>query len=416
MASIIISFVGNQDPYSDHTKEEGSIVTLVKHLIAQKQEIKQILLLGTSGTKERAEFTKEWLHTEIEIPEASIEISVVAESLSQDPVNILLASNEAKQAIERVKNIITDTDYLELNASSGTPAMKSTWSILQAAGYAPRSHVWQVRNPKEMQAGQDRVFATDVSVLKTEFDRNIIKQQLADYNYSGALATIRSSSLTTPIIEALLNYGHRRRSFDFDRANLAIQVIDKDVAADLSTDIARLRQKDKLSLLQEVYFIAEISIKNSEYCDFLIAVAQFQENFLKYQLASLDLPVPDRPQNMHEFWSKLKTIDEGKIFRDLEKARCQKSSIVSNGNINIPTQIKILELMNVDRKLLDTIESLKNYCEDRNAYIHRLAGVSQIDEAESILRKIKSILKQLTKFPDRNPFDLLNDLILGLLP
>ena len=32
MASIILSFVGNQDPESKQTREEGSIVTLIRHL------------------------------------------------------------------------------------------------------------------------------------------------------------------------------------------------------------------------------------------------------------------------------------------------------------------------------------------------------------------------------------------------
>ena len=42
--------------------------------------------------------------------------------------------------------------------------MKSAWNILQAAGYARNSRVWQIRNPDKIQAGQDQVFQTNVSV------------------------------------------------------------------------------------------------------------------------------------------------------------------------------------------------------------------------------------------------------------
>jgi len=415
MASIIISFVGNQDPYSDHTKEEGSIVTLVKHLLDLKQQIKQILLLGTSGTKERAEFTKEWLQTELRIPEESIETLVVAESLSQDPVNILLASNEAKQAIERVGNIINDTDYLELNASSGTPAMKSTWSILQAAGYAPRSHVWQVRNPKEMQAGQDRVFATDVSVLKTEFDRNIIKQQLADYNYSGALATIRSSSLTTPIIEALLNYGHSRLSFDFNRANASIVIYKEQIDPELRSSIASLRQKNTKALVKEIYFITEIKLRNQEYCDFLICVSQFEENILRLLLSEDGFRIPTNYNESRKFWVEIGEFDGGKLEQHLKGLNLGDYNIHIQGDLNVPTMMEIIRWINRPMIPIERIARLRGYCIGRNNYIHRLEGVSHIDEAQTILTNIKGILKQVTELPDRNPFDLLNDQIFGLL-
>ena len=43
MASIILSFVGSQDPYSNNTNQEGSIVTLLTHLLETGQGIKQVM-------------------------------------------------------------------------------------------------------------------------------------------------------------------------------------------------------------------------------------------------------------------------------------------------------------------------------------------------------------------------------------
>ena len=205
MASIILSFVGTQDPYSDRTNEEGSIVTFVKHLSAQNNNITHIFLLFTQDLQERAEITQQWLKEEAKVT-ASVELIPVDPALSEDPIDIPLATTAAKQALTLAKEYAAIGDIFEFNSSSGTPPMKSTWIVLQASGYAPHSRGWQVRNPREMRAGQARVFAANLSGLKAEFDRNIIQQQLTDYNYSGALTTIENSGLNDELVTALLNY------------------------------------------------------------------------------------------------------------------------------------------------------------------------------------------------------------------
>ncbi|MGL5193318.1 MAG: hypothetical protein ACRC8Y_06905, partial [Chroococcales cyanobacterium] len=127
MASIILSFVGNQDPVSDSTGEEGSIVTLVRHLLQEQNvTIKHILLLHTQETQERAELTKGWLEDEpIALPGDYIQLIPVSQALSLDPVNLLLAANEARKGIEQGLQYFSPGDQLQFNASSGTPVMKS---------------------------------------------------------------------------------------------------------------------------------------------------------------------------------------------------------------------------------------------------------------------------------------------------
>ncbi|MFW6296302.1 MAG: hypothetical protein ACOC04_03825, partial [Halothece sp.] len=208
MASIVLSFVGNQDPYSNNTDVEGSIVSLIKHLIEQHQSIKQVILLHTEGTKSNAEDTRTWLQeSELKLPEKNIELLPVSEKLSEDPVNLLLAIEAAREGIEKAKSHREEGDRLELNASSGTPVMKSAWSSLQAAGYLPNSSIWQVRNPQKKQAGQARVFETNVDTLKKEFDLKVIRQQIKDYNYSGALISLQESGLKDNGVSNLLRYG-----------------------------------------------------------------------------------------------------------------------------------------------------------------------------------------------------------------
>ncbi len=144
MSSIILSFVGQQDPFSGNTNQEGSIVSLIRHLTTENQQIKHVFLLATKGTEQGGKDTQEWLQADIGIADNAIELILVDEALSSDPIDVLLATRAAQKALDRAQQIADREDILEFNASSGTPAMKSTWSILQSAGYAPHSRVWQV--------------------------------------------------------------------------------------------------------------------------------------------------------------------------------------------------------------------------------------------------------------------------------
>jgi CRISPR-associated protein (Cas_Csm6) len=413
MASIILSFVGNQDPFSGDTDREGSIVSLVNHLVLETdRKIKHIFLLATDGTLAGAKDTQEWLNSEFNLPVESIEIISVDEALSQDPIDILLATNAAKAVLSQAKKLISLGDILEFNASSGTPAMKSTWSILQSAGYAPHSRVWQVRNPQQMQPGQERVFATDLSGLKAEFDLSIIKQQLADYNYSGVLATIKDSNLNSDRVIALLNYGHRRLSFDFDRAHQSINKFTGQSKLDyLFKSIENLYNKNYDALLEEIYFTAQISLKNEEYCDFLIAVSQFQENIFRLLLFKIGLEVPEELDRMYVFWSELKKIDDGKLYQKLTNG----NQLELSGKLDTPKMINIIRSEGQYKDLLKDIDKLRSFCMRRNKYIHRMEGVSHINDAENVLSNIRSILDRVTKVPGTNPFDRLNQDILNLL-
>jgi CRISPR-associated protein (Cas_Csm6) len=409
MASIILSFVGTQDPYSDQTNEEGSIVTLVKHLSEQNKDITHIFLLFTQDLQERAEITQQWLKEEAKIT-AKIELISVDPALSEDPIDIPLCTTAAKQALTLAKAHASIGDTFEFNASSGTPAMKSTWSVLQASGYAPHSRVWQVRNPHEMRAEQPRVFAADLSGLKAEFDRNIIQQQLTDYNYSGALATIENSGLNDELVTALLSYGHRRLCFDFDRAQNAIGKYKKTLPDYLFGEIAELRQKNLAALLKELYFGADIKIKNQNYSDFLTIVSQFQENFLRLLMTNVGLEPPIEHRDINTFWSKVRGFDNGNLYQQLVRDKISTDSWVY-----VKAMSRIVEYTSQYTVLLQASAKLQAHCQDRNNYIHKLAGISQLDKSDVILNDLRNMLKQLTPIPDLNTFDRLNQDILDRL-
>jgi hypothetical protein len=122
-------------------------------------------------------------------------------SLSQDPTDLLEAAQAAREGLKMSQSMMEAGDHLEFNVSSGTPAMKSSFSILQAAGYAPESTVWQVRNPKEMGEGQKRVFATNVSVLRREFDLKVFRSQVENYDFDSACDLFKGSDIAGQFAE-----------------------------------------------------------------------------------------------------------------------------------------------------------------------------------------------------------------------
>lgn len=418
MASIILSFVGNQDPVSDRgTEEEGSIVTLVRHLLEeQKTTIKHIILLYTQETQDRAELTKGWLEDEpIQFPGDRIQLIPVSPALSLDPVNLLLAVNEARKGIEQGLQYFSPGDQLQFNASSGTPVMKSAWSVLQAAGYAPHSQVWQIRNPKTMQPGQSRVFTTNVNTLKREFDIKVIKRQIKDYNYSGALVSLSESGLEHEVLQGLLNYAQYRISFDFNRASTTLTQISQFIDPRWHQEISGLRQKNQPALVREIYWNGLIKLKNKNYSEFLIFLSGFQERFV-WMLVSQALDVSTVPTNQNynliQFWKKVKAHETGKFYSYLQTYKLKNGNSLRFDEEQLPNRflLKIMvEYFTEFKPLFDLLSHLDEACLDRNNFVHNFEGVSEIGNLDKILAAMRKLLSQTNNYTKENPFDSLNE-------
>lgn len=421
MASIVLSFVGNQDPVSDNTLEEGSIVTLIRHLQSEKQSIRKIILLYTSETKERAEITKEWLEDEpLKIPGEIINLLSVSDNLSDDPVNLSLASQEARQGLNIALADFQIGDHLDFNASSGTPVMKSAWSILQAAGYAPHSTVWQVRNPHKLQPGQRRVFATNVNILKDEFDFKLIKKQVENYNYSGALATLDTSNFDNSFVKALIKYGYYRLGFNFDKAFEKVQNFQDKLLENLWSEIAQLRSKKSEILLEEIYYKASIELKNQQYSDFLILLFAFQENLLRFLIKQQLLAKKFWDKSGTEIENKIqeavRNYDGGELLTYLKNYRLRNgNNLRLDGSLNRVVMQAILEYDSNHVNLLNFIEKMDGYCQQRNDVVHDLKGVSEIKNSQEIIANMQAILREITNFSKANPFDVLNTEIISHL-
>ena len=418
MSSIILSFVGSQDPYSNNTNQEGSIVTLITHLLTINQPIRQVILLHTDTTTQNAIDTKEWLESNpANLSPDSITLRLVDPTLSADPVNLLLAAQESRNAIDLAHSQMDSQDTLEFNASSGTPVMKSVWSVLQAAGYAPHSRIWQVRNPKEMRPNQDRVFTTDVATLKDEFDRKVIAQQVQDYNYNGAAITLKESNLYRPEIAALLVYGYQRLALNFDQAFSAIDPLREQIDRCWISEITPLRQKQGKALLLEAYFNALLRLKMRQYADFLVALFRLQEQILYYLVQDvIGLEISGKAQEKERSCRLIEEVEDGKLFRFLENYKLPKG-----GKLDIYRGMSryvyqgIVAYYPRFSKIIPLIEFLNSYCDLRNDFVHGFVGVSEIEDEPMLLTNLNHLMRQITQVPDQNPFDRLNQDILNSL-
>lgn len=419
-SSIVLSFVGQQDPYSESTNTEGSIATLIRHLLDQKYNIRRVILLHTQDVAQKASDTKHWLQDKpFNLSEESIELVPVGEELSTDPVSLLLAVQEARKGLDKAIPYLSKQDRLEFNASSGTPVMKTSWSLLQAAGYASHSSVWQVRNPKQIQEGQSHVFQTNVDTLKNEFDFKVVKRQIEDYNYSGALVTIKDSNLSTNLILALLQYGQYRLAFDFDRAFNAIQPFTNLVAPEFISEISSLRQKNSIALFKEVYFKSIIKLENQLYADFLVDVFRFQEGFLRFLVATkLGFNLPEKITETQGFWNKIERFDGGIIYKLLNQYRLNNGEQLKFGQ-GFPSRILLMAILECYpqefERLLEPLRQLNDYCEQRNRCVHSFEGVSDLQDGDKIVKILRDILRQKTAIPDNNSFNVLNSKICCLL-
>lgn len=407
MSSVVLSFVGNQDPFAA-TETEGSIISLLRFLLNQGTTIKKVVLLHTEGTAKNAQDTQEHMESESQLSGLVVELIPTSWELSKDPTDLWLAAQEAKRGLEWVQSQLEPGDRVDFNASSGTPAMKSAFSLLQAAGYASNSQIWQVRNPKEMKPGQDRVFPTNVLALRQEFDRKRIEQQITDYNYSGAILEVATSGLGNDRLKGLLEYARCRKAFDFNGASDAIQELAGAIDDRWAKDIAKLRSGHKPTVLAEVYFNAVLSLHNRDYFTVFTRVFGIQENVLKYAIGQL-AEFPKDEADTDRFWQEVKALKSGEVYRALEKAAPKNRAVRTSYFPNRLTMRLILDCDPDSKELLGDLDKIEKLCADRNQMVHEFKGISRMENPEEVLNQLRRILKGIvTVSLTDNPFDRLN--------
>ena len=422
--SILISFIGNQDPFARKKSEtdpdtEGSLVSMVKHLqLEQERQFIAVFLLYSQATEMGAKDTRDWLITEYELDEAVIQLMPISQELSDDPINVTLATLEARKALDQAQEILDreEADWIDFNASSGTPAMKQTWGILQAAGYANDSNVWQVRDPNRMQPGQERVFTMNLKTLKTEFDFKVVSRLLDQYDYAGAdsYLALSKGALNQSLIRQLLQYGRTRLSFDFEEADKKAAYLTSELSSFSLRSLKNLKERDSKALVREIYWKAKIRAENRDYSDFLVLVFAFIEQRLRIETKE-SLGIPQYLWNKEWEKSPLETKvyrainehDNGKLRQYINKKKKEKNWKYES--LNRPMLLIIATYFKSPH--LEAFKSLDKYAPDRNKYVHEMEGVSLLNESTQILQTMKVLVKSVVNLPEQTPFDTLNQLI-----
>ena len=85
-----------------------------------------------------------------------------------------------------------------------------------------------------------------------------------------------------------------------------------------------------------------------------------------------------------------------------------RDNINPDGWVYAKAMSRIIEYTDRYPTLLQASAKLQAHCQDRNNYIHKLAGISQLDKSDVILNDLRNMLKQLTSIPATNTFDRLN--------
>lgn len=408
---ILLSFVGHQDPYSEKTNQEGSIVSLAKFL-AQQQHIKRVILLYTEDFQQRAIDTKDWLHSELQIPDETIRLEAVSPDLSADPINPVLAVQEAKRALNLAKYYQDSTDWLDLNGSSGTPVMKAAWGILQAIETRPRLRLWQVRNPQEIRPGQERVFAVNLNVFRQELDRQGIQQQLDSYNYQGAEISLCNSSIEAPLALALIRYGKYRLARNYDQAFNAINPYKTQIEKLWFQEIAQLRQNDRSALFRDIYFQVVGLFRVGRYAEALILAMSLYENLLQYFVQEkVGLDITTDEGGRERSLNLLKNHDQGRLWQYLRNYQRKNGDCLFLDTITRDLLLAVLQYYPQTLNLALYFERIQAYYQQRNDVLHQLAGLTNIENLqEQVLNALEKILSQVLPQKKRqcNPFKHLN--------
>jgi hypothetical protein len=175
---ILFSFVGEQDPISEKTNEEGSIVTLYRYIKPD-----YVYLFPTakgvnvkSDTEGHARETEKWIkdvvdeNAKIYIRPVSFNPVVYHDILSKMEVEI-------RKILEELNNLKEDYE-IHLNHSSGTPQLKNSWLLLAYARHIPNPKIWQVLNP-QFAGPEERVEEIKIDFIE---EKNIIQ---GIYKYAG---------------------------------------------------------------------------------------------------------------------------------------------------------------------------------------------------------------------------------------
>lgn len=181
MTKVLLSFVGNRDPWADDTKEPGAALTLSEYL---RPEFIYLLPsakdFSTSHTEDRAKETQEYI-LEIFSPESQCYIRPLTVRDPTEYSELLPKVRAIVSDIVRRHNSEEEQVEFHLNVSSGTPQMNTCFYVLANSGFIPKAKLWQVLNPEK--AIGERVRPVTLAFLEEENILHRLRRYMASLNF-----------------------------------------------------------------------------------------------------------------------------------------------------------------------------------------------------------------------------------------
>lgn len=412
---VMISFVGNNDPISERTNQEGAALAIAKKI---KPDVVYLLPSAEgpgiqSSTEERARMTKDLLKDEIS---REVYIRPLMLQNPADFTEVLIESKkEIRTILEHLDSLKTPFE-LHLNVTSGTPQMAQSLIVLAHGGFFPApTLLWQALNPEYAQG--ERIRSIDTHFLEEENILHSVQKYAEQYVFSviaielRRLSTISAfharRSLAEDLERLFLSYAawdhldyvqahDRLRSvYRRFRAVRDLSALDEVLAAQIEfLDDIRNKDLETLPLLVDLYYNAERAFARKAYADVLARFWRLYEGSLRYILRTEYRLNPDdfRQSFLESTDSALREWvhrNEGKLSERQANVWEMHRLLDEVGNRNfkrlLNMEIEIVQSGSKTWKKMNDV--MKDLRDKRNASIvaHGLRSVSEIDATNALI-------------------------------
>jgi DNA-binding NtrC family response regulator len=166
----LVTFVGTRDPYTDTLVDQIERTGPILGLLSAERSFNRVILISQPGFRERSQATFEAINRLF--PALQVEILDVT---ILDPISYTEILRELRRLIPLISDL-ADSDRLYINASSGTPQMHACWILLAAGGEIP-ARIINVRDPRFMGKGKERILELDFTSPEFPVIRQAFKPQ-----------------------------------------------------------------------------------------------------------------------------------------------------------------------------------------------------------------------------------------------
>jgi hypothetical protein len=190
MNKVLLSFVGNRDPY-DQSGKEGSLLSLydevkpdIIYLFPSAEKTAPIIKEKRSETESNAKDVAGILAEKSPPPAVSIRPLEVT-----DVTNFVQLSNHFEEKISAVIVDLTKggkslNDYeFHINCSSGTQQMMTLGYVLASAGRFPAITRWQVKDPDFVPVGHKRIIKIEADIIGENTYVQRIRGNVKKFNF-----------------------------------------------------------------------------------------------------------------------------------------------------------------------------------------------------------------------------------------